>query len=115
MAIDGLLAQEEFVRNGLVGLACRDEPEHLLLPRAEAMGVWRGTGISACARGCAHRLDCRYIWSGAKMNEGLLRGVELERSAVLVAERLKRASHKETDARAQVRSPDALPHVLSVA
>jgi hypothetical protein len=25
MAIDGLLAQEEFVRNDLIGFACRDE------------------------------------------------------------------------------------------
>ena len=79
------------------------------------MGVRHGTGISACGRGCTHRVDCGDIWSGAEMNEGLPRGLEFERSALLVAERLKRASHKDADARAQLRSPDALPHVLSVA
>src|SRR5438477_6020136 len=74
----------------------------------------RGNGRSACAR-CAHGFDCRNVWSDAKMNEGLLRGLEFKRRTVLIPKRMKRASHQQANARAQVRSPDALPYLLRLA
>src|SRR6476660_6801342 len=82
MAINGLLAQEEFVRDGLVGLACRDMPQHLLLPHAQAVGVRYGAGVSCRGRGWTHRLERGNVWSGAEMDEGFPRGLELERGPV---------------------------------
>src|SRR5262249_12407378 len=115
VAIDGLLAQEELARDGLVGLAFSDKPQHLLLPHAQAVSVGRRPGLGTGGRGHAHRVYNRDIGSGAEMNEDLPGGVPLERCAVLVAERLTGLSDEETDARAQVRRLDALPHLLSVA
>ena len=111
--IDGLLAQEELAAMTLLVLPDRDEQEHLELARAQAVRVraW-GRLRRARARRTAIASMRRYVGGGAELDEDLPRGLELERCAVFVAERLKRPSHDETDARAQVRSPDALPHFL---
>ena len=90
VAIDGLLAEEELAGNGLIGLAGRNEAEHLELSRAQPVRVKWGSG-SRGRRRRGHRIGRAHVGCRAKLVEHLSRGVELEGCAVLVAERAKRA------------------------
>src|SRR5262249_19243112 len=110
MTIDCLLAQEEDVRDRLVGLARGEKQQYLEFPRAEAVCGRRGAGFGPRH----HRVDRRDVRGRVELHERLLCHVEFSRSAVDITERVKRPRHENPDARAEVWSPYALPDALGV-
>src|SRR5262245_59700136 len=89
VAVDGLLAEREVGGDLSVRAAGRDEPQNLELALREAA---RGRGCRRRAR--TQRVDVRDIGRGFEALESRTRRVELERRAVLIAERAARGADR---------------------
>jgi len=89
MPVDGFHAQDQLVRDLLVRLSGRDEPQHLHLAGAEAA------------------LSAR--WFDAEPFEDRAGRFSFELRAVAVAQRLTAAGHREANSRRVVRRSDLLP------
>ena len=109
MAIDGLLAEEELAGNGLIGLARRNEAEHLDFSRsARACQV----GIRSCRRWRGHRIG-RARRVPRQVGRTPFSRRRAWGCAVLVAERETRANSSRMW-RSNT-APDTLPDLLRAA
>src|SRR5690606_22660208 len=101
--IHGLLAERELGRGLPVRAPRRDEPQHFELPPRE---IARGAGN---VRLHAYRLHVRELRPRLEALDGRARGLELERGAVLVAERAAGAGDRHACPRSGIRRAELLP------
>src|SRR5436305_1450355 len=108
MARDGVLADDERGRDLTVALAGGDEPQDLELPLRQAVTV---AGLVPLD----HPPDSGGIRGSAQPLERGRRRLELERRALLVAERTAGEPHEHPRARRLVRRIELLPGLRSTA